>query len=360
MVINRRQFTAGSLALIGMAGPAKWAVAAETGARFAGTAKSGNGYVAAVYNANGQILREFLLEGRGHGLALSPDGQTLAVFARRPGYYIRLYGLNDGRLIRDIHPAADRHFYGHGIFAPNGDILYATENDFEGERGVIGIYDAARNFVRIGEYETGEIGPHELVLMQDQKTIAVANGGIATHPDFPRQKLNLFDMTPSLSYLDRESGEKLQEARLPDELHQLSIRHLAEGPDQTIWFAGQFQGSRQQITDIIGYHRRGMDQPQMIQLEAGLTARLHNYGGSVSCNLKTGKVAVTSPRGGVVLIFDGRTRQLEQVLESADICAVSPFDKSFIASTGQGEILDLPHETSSLTKLLWDNHAIAL
>ena len=38
--------------------------------------------------------------------------------------------------------------------------------------------------------------------MSDGRTIAVANGGIATHPDFDRVKLNLATMEPSLVRLD--------------------------------------------------------------------------------------------------------------------------------------------------------------
>ena len=34
-----------------------------------------------------------------------------------------------------------RHFFGHGVFSPDGKLLYATENDFEAARGVIGVYD---------------------------------------------------------------------------------------------------------------------------------------------------------------------------------------------------------------------------
>jgi len=357
MVINRRQFGLGSLAVLGAGVLAMPANAA--GAKFVGTAKAENGYVAAIFDGTGQILRQIPLEGRGHGLAISPDGRVLAVFARRPGFYIRLYDLVDFEVIKDIHPTQGRHFYGHGFFSPDGKTLFATENDYDGERGVLGLYDAGENYHRIGEYESGDIGPHEAILMQDRQTIAVANGGIATHPDFPRQKLNLWDMSPSLSYLDWQTGTIIEQVRLPQALHQLSIRHLAEGPDQTIWFAGQFQGSRQHIVDIVGYHKRGMAEPSMVKLDEALSARLQNYGGSVSCNLQTGKVAITSPRGGVMMVFDGYAHKLERVLESADICAISPQGSSFMAATGRGQIINTSKKVLRETNLKWDNHSLS-
>ena len=45
----------------------------------------------------------------------------------------------------------DRHFYGHGVFASDGHLLFTTENDFAAEAGVIGIWDVTGGFKRIGE-----------------------------------------------------------------------------------------------------------------------------------------------------------------------------------------------------------------
>ena len=96
-----------------------------------------------------------------------------------------------------IASVAGRHFFGHGVFSPDGALLYATENDFENAAGMIGIYDARANFERIGEFPTHGVGPHELLLLDDGRTIAIANGGIETHPDFGRAKLNIPTMKPS-------------------------------------------------------------------------------------------------------------------------------------------------------------------
>lgn len=66
------------------------------------------------------------------------------------------------------------------------------------------------------------------------ETLAAANGGIAPPPDLPQVELNLPDITPSLVYLKRRDGRLLKEVRLPAELRQLSIRHLAVGRDDTV------------------------------------------------------------------------------------------------------------------------------
>src|SRR5690606_41790368 len=92
-----------------------------------------------------------------------------------------------------LQAAQGRHFFGHGVFLPDGQRMVATENHYEAGYGVLGVYDTSPggNFRRIGEFETGGIGPHEAVLLNDGRTVCVANGGILTHPDYGKLELNL-------------------------------------------------------------------------------------------------------------------------------------------------------------------------
>jgi hypothetical protein len=54
---------------------------------------------------------------------------------------------------------------------------------------VLGVRDATDGYRQIGELASFGVGPHELVLMPDGATLAVANGGIRTHPGRDRAKL---------------------------------------------------------------------------------------------------------------------------------------------------------------------------
>ena len=109
---------------------------------------------------------------------------------------------------------------------PTAALLYATENDFENAAGMIGVYDATDGFNRIGEFATHGMDPHEMLLLADGRTLAIANGGIETHPDFGRAKLNIATMKPSFVFVDRASGDLIEKHELAPELHQLSIRHM--------------------------------------------------------------------------------------------------------------------------------------
>ncbi len=128
-----------------------------------------------------------------------------------------------------------RHFYGHGTFSRDGRVLYASENDFDNARGVIGIYDATDSFARIGEYPTYGVGPHDLSISFDGTTLIAANGGIETHPDFGRTKMNLDRMEPSLALIDAATGSLIEKHELPPDFRQLSTRpHRAGRPSRNL------------------------------------------------------------------------------------------------------------------------------
>ena len=84
--------------------------------------------------------------------------------------------------------------------------------------------------------------PHDIALLGDGRTLIIANGGIRTHPDSGSDELNLAEMQPSLLYVDTETGDLVEQQRLPPALHQLSIRHLAIAGNDTVVFGCQIAG----------------------------------------------------------------------------------------------------------------------
>ena len=225
MAIDRRR----ALRLLagGLAGPllpasvGARATARDTPLYLSARAEAGGGFRVSGFAADGASLFDLPLPGRGHSFAVRPGGREAVQFARRPGGFALVLDLARGAIARPVKAPPDRHFYGHGVFSRDGRLLYATESDFENERGVIGIYDAERGYKRQGELPSHGIGPHEIALLSDGETLVVANGGIATHPDLPRVKLNLPTMAPSLCFVDRGSGalrrdhRRLRAARQP-------------------------------------------------------------------------------------------------------------------------------------------------
>jgi hypothetical protein len=122
---------------------------------------------------------------------------------------------------------------------------------------VIGIRDADDGYRQVGEFASHGVGPHEVTLMPDGATLVAANGGIRTHPDRERAKLNLDTMAPSLAYLDLASGRLCDAFGLAPRLHRLSIRHLAVNQDGLVAAAMQYEGSKRDRVPLVGLHDGG-------------------------------------------------------------------------------------------------------
>lgn len=354
MATDRRNFLRSLVALGAL--PFATLARADGGPAFVAARMDGeDAFSVAVLDHAGEVLFTEQLDARAHDIALSPDRSTAVVFARRPGWFALVIDLAGRRKVKTFTPPEGRHFYGHGLFSADGQILYATENDWEGERGVLGVYDVAAGYVRIGEFDTYGIDPHEAFLMSDGRTIAVANGGIATHPDFDRVKLNLATMEPSLVRLDARTGDLVDRQTLPQSLHQLSIRHMAESGDGLVWFGGQYEGAVTDAVDLVGCHRLGRD-IELVPAPPSVYAGMRQYIGSMAVSRDGARIAATSPVGGRMLIFDAKTREVIAFRDVADICGVAGDRGDFFASDGRGRLWRGAALLSEDPGVAWDNH----
>jgi uncharacterized protein len=340
--------------------PGKGASALEAEC-FAAARKDDRGvYSAALFSLDGGDVRVVELPGRGHDVALKPDGSEWVTFARRPGRFGVAIPL-DARPPVWFGTRPDRHFFGHGVFSADGRLLYSTENDYEGARGVIGVRDATDGYKLIGEFPAHGMEPHDIQLLSDGRTMVIANGGIRTSPD-SEGELNLPDMQPSLVYVDVETGDLLEEQRLEPSLHQLSIRHLAIASGDTIAFGCQYRGPEQDAPPLIGFHRRG--EPLVIVPAPSETqVGLKNYIGSVASDAGGTIVAASAPKGGLITYWDVASRRYLGVSDLNDACGLAPTHRSasFLLTSGEGWLVtadadgELARQSSNFN---WDNHAI--
>ncbi len=203
-----------------------------------------------------------------------------------------------GEILHRLAPAEGRQFNGHGAFSVDGDLLFTSEVVAETSEGRIGLWQAD-GFRRIGEWPSGGIGPHVILALPDGR-LAVANGGIATDPH-DRSKLNLDAMRPNLSLLSPD-GQIVAQAELPPALSRNSIRHLALCPDGRIAFAMQWEGDPAEPVPQLGLWQPGGD-PVLCPPRPEDAFRMQGYAGSIAVAAR-GTIALTSPRGGVVMIHD--------------------------------------------------------
>lgn len=324
-------------------------------------------YFTTGFGADGRVVFDIALPGRGHGAAVHPTASHCVVFARRPGTFAVAIDLDRGAALCRFDAGAGRHFYGHGAFSPDGRYLFTSENDFDVGRGVIGIRDANDGYRQIGEFASHGVGPHEVVLMPDGATLVAANGGIRTHPDNERAKLNLDSMRPSLAYIELANGRLRDAFGLGPRLHRLGIRHLAVNRDGLVALAMQYEGSKRDRVPLVGLHAGGeirlLDAPPAIERD------MRQYAGSVAFDLGGRLLAISCPRGNLITFWDAHSGSLIDRVEVSDGCGVAPADEpgAFVVTGGRGDVLRIEPGLGEATRLVlagqtasaWDNHLTA-
>lgn len=307
----------------------------------------------AVLAEDGTLIEKTPLPARSHGMAFSPATGHLVAFARRPGTFALIIDRGGRAAPVTIASAEDRHFFGHGCFSPDGKILYASENDFDAGRGVIGLYDAHDGYRRIGEYSTYGIGTHDLSVSDDGHLLIAANGGIETHPDFGRTKLNLDHMEPSLALIDAASGALVERHALPETLRQLSTRHIDLDDRGRIWFACQYEGPRNDLPPLVGHFGRGEDLT-FLSLPEETTIGLANYVGAIAVNRREGLVGLTSPNGGRFVVLEAASGRVLREEAIADAAGIAAAPRGFAVSSYDGRF------AGSRDAVAWDQHIAGL
>lgn len=328
----------------------------------------GRHFIVGVRDDGAQIFKT-ALPGRGHSIAIRPaqtgDRRDGIVFARRPGRFALVFNCVTGEKHHIIRTAPGRHFYGHGVFSPDGATLFTTENDYENGRGIIGVRDATNNYRPIGEIFAGGIGPHEIALLRDGRTLVVANGGILTYPDAGRRKLNIPTMSPSLAYLDSSTGALKYKASLPKNLNKLSIRHLSVDANDNVAIALQYQGPKSEIVPLVAIHKQGENLKPMAAPPA-ILKRMRNYCGGVCLDTGQTILAVTSPRGNLTTFWSIAENRYVSHVDIPDGSGVAPTRNAFefMFSSGAGDLYRYNARTGSKMRLTnsplyvdhWDNH----
>lgn len=322
---------------------------------------SSGGYGAVLLGERGDVIATIDLPDRGHDVTISGAAGRGVVFARQPGTFAVVFDPLGQAAPVTLSSVEGRHFFGHGVFSPDGRLLYATESDFEAAQGVIGIYDATNAYRRIGEFATHGTGPHEMLLMPDGVTLVVANGGIETHPDYGRADLNLETMDPSIVFIDRRDGHLVGQLRLDAGLHQLSIRHMAIDGQGRVWFGCQHKGAPSETPQLVGYATLD-GQIALVELPAATLADLRNYVGSVAVSGDGQTVAVSSPEGDLLVSIDvhGRRPVVVETLRSG--CGLAADGAGFVATSGMGELIGIGGAKRQAQRFdfRFDNHILAV
>lgn len=354
---GRRQFLGGLLAA-GLLPKPTWADAGSPTYLSAAAHPDGR-YVLCGISEALDVRFQIPLPARGHAAAAHPSRPEAVAFARRPGTFAIVIDCATGRTLQTLTTPEGRHFYGHGAYSTDGALLFTTENDFEAGAGRIGVWDTRHGYTRVDEWDSGGIGPHDIKRLPGSDTLIVANGGIDTHPDSGRTKLNIPTMRPNLSYIAQ--GRVIETATLPPEMRKNSIRHLAVNARGDIALGMQWQGDGP-VRALVGLHRHGA-QIVLMGAPGEEIQAMNGYVGSIAFSKDGSAIAVTSPRGGRLHVYDAELARLVHVTPLEDVCGVAPHVDGFTLTSGTGSLRNLkgPEVLHSAHSLLrWDNHLISI
>ncbi|MEM9208475.1 MAG: DUF1513 domain-containing protein [Pseudomonadota bacterium] len=360
-MLTRRHFLLGTGAALGVACSGR-GHAPELFLSAAADSK-GQHYVAG-FDPSGSLVFRTPIGFRGHDVIAAPDRDTGIVVARRPRTQLLRFDLGDGRVLDEVASAPGRHFYGHGLYTPDGRHFLTTENDFEFRRGVIVVRDATTLKVQ-DEFDSHGVGPHEMRWLSDGRTLAIANGGILTHPSRGREKLNLATMQPNLAFVDSVSGQLLRMEK--PEHHTTSVRHIDMLADDQVVVAMQQEDYAAGDLPLVARSGGGLSNFAAPENEL---RRMKQYTASVCVDRASGNALATCPRGDRVNFWNTVTGQLvgaQRLLNAGGVC-VDETRGEFVVTTGHGTIHRFDTTTFEYRRdktvrvqgLSWDNHVTAV
>ncbi|MEL0167409.1 MAG: DUF1513 domain-containing protein [Pseudomonadaceae bacterium] len=308
----------------------------------------------------GQARFQIPVPERCHGGCAQPHGDHVVVFARRPGRLMHVLNTRTGKIERSINAGDGFHYYGHGVYSPDARYLYVTMNNYQTSAGLVRVYDAFEGYRTVTDFDLDGIGPHELRLHPDGNTLIVALGGIETHPDYDRIKLNLDRMQPALILLDRRTGEIT--ARHQPSHHQLSCRHLDVSPDGVVIAGYQYEGPEWETPPLVVRFDSATGEFRELDWPVEALMPLKNYTASIAISRSSPYAVITAPLGNLALIINYQTGEIVQQVMVADVAGALPFgDNGFVVSSGLGGVYRLSADSDQAVPhgsyaVRWDNH----
>jgi hypothetical protein len=324
------------------------------------TDKQGLHYLAAL-NEAGEIHYQLPIPERAHDSLFNSRRSEAIYFGRSPSQSIYVVNVIDKRLTTVIASAQNRCFYGHGIIDKTNSYLYVVEKNMRTNNGCVGVYDVNDRYKRIDEIDSFGVGPHQISLLSDNKTLVVANGGLLK--DSNKNIINYDDFRSSLAYINSDNGALID--RYASEFSRNSLRHLTVDIEDRVFVGAQSYSD--EVSPLIFYHG-GEDQLTPFVTEEYIWQAHKKYTASLA--VYNNQLIVSSPRGGVLTFWDTKEKRFLSKHNYIDVAGLSMQStndaSSLFVSTGQGRVVSINMGTESVSKsashsyysenIAWDNH----
>lgn len=230
------------------------------------------------------------LSFHGHGVSIHPLNPNLAVIFQKQGPGACEVDLRARAVTRPIPTVAKRWFYGHGAWSNDGQLLYATETVLDTGEGVIAVRDG-RSLDIVGEFRTHGAKPHDCVLVDSGRVLAITNGGTERG-----------GVAPSVTYVDVASQKLLERVDLPVDYLNTGHLTLSAAGDLAV-VSAQREGMPDTAIGGVSLRPAGGALKTMTAPRA-LTETLVSESLSVTIHEPTGIVGVTTPKANLVTFWN--------------------------------------------------------
>lgn len=239
-----------------------------------------------------------------HSASVSPDGRYV-VLVEKWGAHTCTVDLSVGEVVAEwIHPT-DHQFVGHAVFTADGERVLVSEGHFpdtpEGyARGILGVRDP-RTLVQWRSIPSHGENPHELALVDDGRTVVVANQGTVNR---------IPETASNLAYVDVETGALIEQHHLART--DVLMAHLRVVDDSTVVVVTKSKDVSPRGNDVL-VHRRGMAL-EPIAWGEDLADTFVDEILSVDVDRARRRLGATCPEAGRVLFVDIDARAVAGVL----------------------------------------------
>lgn len=239
----------------------------------------------------------------GHGLAPNPAKRHLAVISEKHGKGCVEWDMRARKVTRKLETTADREFYGHGAFTPDGKTLFMVETEVgDGSfSGVITVRDGD-SYAVLGEFPSFGTAPHDVLLVDDGTTLVVTNGGGPAGSD---------DL-PCVTYVDVKA--RSLKTKLTFNTPRINAGHLAmtSRGELAVVSAPREGLAGDNPTGAITFYSPG---GEMRTAEDPVVKRMKLETLSVAIHEPSMIVAATNPAGNLVTFWDFKEARLVKIMD---------------------------------------------
>lgn len=236
-----------------------------------------------------------------HGFTAHPARPEAVLLEKRGagGAYV---DLARREVLRRVAPLPGHHFYGHGAFSRDAGALFAVETELASNEGVISVRDPS-SFAVVDTFPTFGEAPHDCLLIEEGRTLAVTNGGgpLGTGG------------TPCVTFVDVASRRLLEKLEVSDP--HINAGHLAVTRDRAcVVLSAPRDGLPETALGGVSVRRKGGPLRYATQPEAA-TRRMVGESLSVCIHEGTRTALATHPYGGLITFWNLDTGALFGALD---------------------------------------------